>query len=83
VQTVRGVQLMVLNIPGSQAAQAGLGNGEAYFFALGPAGGVQMGQFSPAGSVDASGNGLINYSFNRVALDAILAYLKLPTSPAP
>jgi hypothetical protein len=83
VQTVRGVQVMVLNIPGSQAAQAGLGNGEAYFFALGPAGGVQMGQFSPAGSVDASGNGLINYSFNRVALDAILAYLKLPTSPAP
>jgi pimeloyl-ACP methyl ester carboxylesterase len=81
IQTVRGVPLLVLNLPSSVATQAGLSAGQKMFYAVIPGGNVQQGKFSPAGSADIENNSGINYSFNRIALNAILAHLNLPFGP--
>jgi hypothetical protein len=83
MQMVRGVPLLMLNIPASVSQRGGLHTGERYFFAVGPTGSVQMGQFSPSGSTDAADDGSLSMSFNRIALDAILKHLGLPLSPLP
>jgi hypothetical protein len=72
IQSVHGVDIMVLNIPdtvnANSSSSSGLAAGQKFLYAVLPSGNVQEGRYFPAGTQSAAFT-----NFNRIAANALIS----------